>query len=370
MPRPVEPDAVQPGGGFVHTFLPGRVVFGAGTLDRVGAEVEALGVRRVLVIATKSARAAADAVESQLGDRFAGRIDGVTQHVPTELADQARTKAHTTQADAVIAIGGGSATGLAKAIALTSTTSLSQQSTDLVVVAVPTTYSGSEMTAVWGETSGEGKVTGVDLGVLPRVVVYDPVLSRGLPLGVTAASVANAVAHCVEAVWTPKADPITEMAAVEGLLALSAGLREVQAAPEDLDARGKLLYGACLAGSALAAAGTGLHHKLCHLLGGTYNLPHAETHAAVLPQVTRMNAPAVPQAKARLEAALGTTDLAAGLFDLFQAAGVPTSLRELGLTEAQAAEAAKAFRPTANPVPVTEELVREILSRAWAGTRP
>ncbi|TCC20869.1 maleylacetate reductase [Kribbella speibonae] len=363
MPRPV--DAAPPGAGFLHTFLPGRVVFGAGTLDQVAAEVEALGVRRALVVATNSARAAADVVEARLGDLFAGRIDGVAQHVPTEVADHARTTARETDADAVIAIGGGSAIGLAKAIALTAG--------GAVVVAVPTTYAGSEMTPVWGETTAGRKSTGTDLRVLPRVVVYDPVLSRGLPLKVTAASVANAIAHCVEAVWTPKADPITELTAVEGLRALSTGLRDVLLAPDDLDARSNLLYGACLAGSALATAGTGLHHKLCHLLGGTYNLPHAETHAAVLPQVTRVNAPAVPQAAARLAAALGTEEpsgLAAQLFDLYQAAGVATSLRDLGLTEAQVAEAAAAFKPTDNPVPVTEDLVREILTRAWSGTRP
>jgi maleylacetate reductase len=187
---------------------------------------------------------------------------------------------------------------------------------------------------------------------------------------VTAPSVANALAHCVEAVWTTRADPITETTAVEGARALSTGLRKTLEAPRDLDARSNLLYGACLAGSALATAGTGLHHKLCHLLGGTYNLPHAETHAAVLPQVARYNAPAVPRAKARLEAALGTADLATGLYDLFTEAGIPTNLRDLGLTEDQAAEAAHTFNPAANPIPVTEDLLHDILTRAWTGTRP
>jgi maleylacetate reductase len=367
----------------VHTFLPGRVVFGAGALDRVAAETEALGVRRALVVATNSARDAADVVEVELRDLFAGRIDGVAQHVPTEVADSARAKAREVNADGIVAIGGGSAIGLAKAITLTSTNG--PDGGALVIVAVPTTYAGSEMTPVWGETAGGSKTTGTDLRVLPRVVVYDPVLSQHLPKKVTAASVANAIAHCVEAVWTPKADPITETTAVEGLRALSAGLRDVLTDPTDLDARSNLLYGACLAGSALATAGTGLHHKLCHLLGGTYNLPHAETHAAVLPQVARINAPAVPQSTARLAAALAPhepdvadvlaaaphkSNLAAGLFDLFAAAGVPTGLRELGLGEAQVAEAAQAFSLTDNPVPVTEDLVREILGRAWAGTRP
>ena len=239
-----------------------------------------LGVRRVLVVATRSARDAADVVEVELKDRFAGRIDGVAQHVPTEVAEAARDKAREVSADGIVAIGGGSAIGLAKAVALTS-----ELPNGLPIVAVPTTYAGSEMTPVWGETAGGSKTTGTDLRVLPRTVVYDPVLTQHLPLKVTAASVANAIAHCVEAVWTPKADPITETTAVEGLRALTAGLRQVLHDHTDLDARSNLLYGACLGGSALATAGTGLHHKLCHLLGGTYNLPHAETHAAVLPQV-------------------------------------------------------------------------------------
>ncbi|MFC6158420.1 maleylacetate reductase [Kribbella jiaozuonensis] len=393
MPRPADPGRAESQAGFVHTFLPGRVVFGAGALDQVAGEVEGLGVRRALVVATKSARDAADVVEVELGDRFAGRIDGVAQHVPTAVAENARAKAREVDVDGVIAIGGGSAIGLAKAVALTG---------DVMIVAVPTTYAGSEMTPVWGETAGGSKTTGTDLRVLPRVVVYDPVLSQHLPKKVTAASVANAIAHCVEAVWTPRADPITEVTAVEGLRALADGLRQAMLEPTDLDARGNLLYGACLAGSAMATAGTGLHHKLCHLLGGTYNLPHAETHAAILPQVARVNAPAVPQSAARLEAALTTThattgnagtsststaegssaattastavagagELASGLFDLFTAADVPTNLRELGLAEEQVEEAVKAFKPTDNPIPVTEDLVREILTRAWAGTRP
>lgn len=376
MTGPGEPPPDPLPGAFVHTSLPGRVVFGAGALDQVAAEVEMLGVRRVLVIATSSARDAADVVEVQLKERFAGRIDGVAQHVPSAVADSARAKAREVDADGIVALGGGSAIGLAKAIALTNTslTSTTRGGEGRVpgIVAVPTTYAGSEMTPVWGETFGGSKTTGTDLRVLPRVVVYDPVLSQHLPLKVTAASVANAIAHCVEAVWTPKADPITETTAVEGLRPLSSGLREVLATPHDLGARGNLLYGACLAGSALATAGTGLHHKLCHLLGGTYNLPHAETHAAVLPHVVRVNAPAVPQSAKRLAGALDTTstDLAGGLFDLFQQAGTATSLQQLGMTAAQVDEAAAAFRPTENPVPVTEDLVRGILTRAWDGARP
>lgn len=351
--------------GFVHVGLPSRIVLGAGALDRVPDEVDLLGIGigKVLLIATKAVRGDADLLEVALGDRFAGRIDEVRQHVPAERAEAARAKAIEVGAHGIVAIGGGSAIGLAKAIALTS---------GLPIIAVPTTYAGSEMTPVWGQTTDGDKATGTDPIVLPKTVVYDPLLSRRLPLKVTTASVANALAHCVEAVWTPKADPITEVTAVEGARALREGLLVVLGNRSDLEARSNLLYGACLAGSALASAGTGLHHKLCHLLGGAYNLPHAETHAAVLPQVTRLNAPAVPRAKARLEAALETDDLATGLFDLFGNAGVPTSLRELGLTEQQAVEAARKFAASKpdNPVPVDEEILTELLIRAWAGERP
>jgi maleylacetate reductase len=356
---------------FVHVGLPSRIVLGPGTLDRVPDEVELLGIgigpdrggrarkesNGVLLIATKSVRDEADRLEFALQGRFAGRIDGVKQHVPAERAAAARDKADEVGAAGIIAIGGGSAIGLAKAIALTS---------GLPIIAVPTTYAGSEMTPVWGETSGGDKTTGTDFAVLPKTVIYDPLLSRRLPLDVTAASVANAMAHCVEATWTSKADPITEVTAVEGVRALKDGLEAALQQPQDLDARSNLLYGASLAGSALASAGTGIHHKLCHLLGGTYNLPHAETHAAVLPQVTRYKA--IGRAKQRLADVLAADDLATGLFDFFTKAHVPTRLKDLGLTEDQAHDAAKKFaaaHPEEDP-----EVIADILLSAWAGTRP
>ena len=344
---------------FVHVGLPTRIVLGPGTLDRVPDEVDLLGIGigKVLLIATSSVREAADLLQVALHDRFAGRIDGVKQHVPVERAEAARAKAREVGAAAIIAIGGGSAIGLAKAIALTS---------GLPIIAVPTTYAGSEMTPVWGQTADGDKTTGTDLAVLPKTVVYDPLLSRKLPIATTAASVANAIAHCVEATWTSKADPITDVIAVEGVRALKEGLQAVTATPEDLDARSNLLYGASLAGSALAGAGTGIHHKLCHLLGGTYNLPHAETHAAVLPQVTRHKA--TGRAKQNLEKTLGTDDLATGLFDLFDEAHVPTSLKTLGLTEDQAHDAAKKFAAAHREE--DPQVITDILIAAWAGTRP
>ena len=344
---------------FIHVGLPTRIVLGPGTLDRVPDEVDLLGIGigKVLLIATSSVREAADLLQVALHDRFAGRIDGVKQHVPVERAEAAREKAREVGAAGIIAIGGGSAIGLAKAIALT---------TKLPIIAIPTTYAGSEMTPVWGQTADGDKTTGTDLAVLPKTVVYDPLLSRTLPIAITAASVANAIAHCVEATWTAKADPITDITAVEGVRALKEGLEAAINEPQDLDARSNLLYGASLAGSALASAGTGIHHKLCHLLGGTYNLPHAETHAAVLPQVTRYKA--VGRAKQNLENALDTDDLATGLYDLFANANVPTSLQALGLTEDQAHDAAKKFAAAHREE--DPRVITDILLAAWAGTRP
>lgn len=346
---------------FVHVTLPARMVFGPGTLARVPDEADLLARGGVLLIAGSSARAATDRVQQALGDRIAGRIDRVRQHVPGDHAEAARAVAAETGAAVLVSIGGGSATGLAKAVALT---------TGLPILAVPTTYAGSEMTPVWGLTDRGDKRTGTDPRVLPRTVVYDPELSADLPLGTTAASTGNAIAHCVEAVWTPRAGPLSELTAVEGTRALAGGLRVVLREPGDIVARGNLLYGACLAGTAMAAAGTGLHHRLCHALGGRYDLPHAQTHAVVLPHVTALNAPAVPRAAARLAGAVNANDLAQGLFDLFAEAGLPSSLDELGITEDQAMTIADTLVLPENPVPLDREILRTVLRNAWQGRRP
>jgi maleylacetate reductase len=334
---------------FVHVSPPGRVVLAPGALDRVPDEIDIISEGGVLLIAGGSAHHAGDRVQDRLGDRVVARLTEIRQHVPEDLADQARAQSE--QAQILVSIGGGSATGLAKAVALT---------TGLPILAVPTTYAGSEMTPVWGVTSQGEKRTGTNPRVLPRTVVYDPELSRHLPLDVTVPSVANAMAHCVEAVWTTRADPITNLTAVEGARVLAAGLATVRKENSDIDARSNLLYGACLAGSALATAGTGLHHKICHVLGGTYGLPHAQTHAAVLPHVTALNSAAIPRAM------LGTDDVAQRLYDLFQ----PGGLKDLGLTEDQADEIADTMPLPDNPVPLDRDILRTILHHAWEGRRP
>jgi maleylacetate reductase len=334
---------------FVHDQPAVRIVFGAGTFERLADELED---RRWLIVHGGSQAAAAGRLGERLGERCAGTFGEVRRHVPAELADRARAHFAELGGDGLVAIGGGSAIGLAKAIALTA---------QVPIVAVPTTYSGSEMTAIYGLLAEGRKHTGRDEAVRPRDVVYDPELSRDLPREVAAPSAMNALAHCVDALWAPGATPITTLLAEEGARALRDGL-------EAMD-RERLLYGSALAGWALGVAGAGLHHRICHILGGAYDLPHAETHSAVLPQVTALNAPA---AGTRLAAALGGGDPAAAIFDLAQRSGSPTSLRELGLgeDELEAVVGTVVDEAAGNPVPVDESTARELLRRAWAGARP
>jgi maleylacetate reductase len=337
---------------FAHDQPAVRIVFGTGAFERLAEELED---RRWLIVHGGSQAAAAGRLGERLGERFAGTFGEARRHVPAELADRARAHFAEREADGLVAIGGGSVIGLAKAVALTA---------QAPIVAVPTTYSGSEMTAIYGLMADGRKHTGRDEAVRPRHVVYDPELSRGLPRAVAAPSAMNALAHCVDALWAPGATPITTLFAEEGARALREGL--------DAMDHDRLLYGAALAGWALGVAGTALHHRICHVLGGAYDLPHAETHSAVLPQVAALNLPAVPEAAARLAAALGGGEPAGAIFDLAQHSGSPTALRELGLRESDLDAVVPAIVEEAagNPVAVDEATARALLGRAWAGDRP
>lgn len=350
---------------FTYQSLPGRVVFGAGRRAELAVEVAGVAGRRVFLIAGGAAKAVGDELAEQLDDAVAARWDEVVQHVPVEVADRARAAVDESDADVVVSVGGGSATGLAKAIAL---------SHGLPIVAVPTTYAGSEMTPIYGLTGGRHKQTGRDLRVLPRTVIYDPELTLGLPTGVTGPSACNALAHCVEALWVPEANPVTSALALEGVRAIATALPAVMDRPDDLGGRADLLYGAYLAGIALGATSTGLHHKLCHVLGGTFGLVHADTHSVVLPHAVAYNAPARPAEMARLAGALGArgADPAGALWDVAVASHVPVSLAELGLDANDLSEAAEraAAEITNNPVPVTAATLLELLQRAYAGDRP
>jgi maleylacetate reductase len=331
---------------FTHETLPQRVVFAAHQMaERLPAEVARLGARP-MVITTR-------------GEVLPGALHyrEVVMHVPAEVAERARKVTASEGIDVLVSVGGGSATGLAKAIALT---------TGLPIVAVPTTYAGSEATNVWGMTENGRKATGADPRVLPRTILYDAALTLGLPTELGVASGLNALAHCVDSMWAPRADPINQALAIAGARALSSGLPEIVRQPDNLRGREQTLYGAHLAAVAFASAGSGLHHKICHVLGGMFNLPHAQTHAVVLPYVMELNSPGIPDG---LADALGP----GGLARLRAEVGAPRALRDQGFRQADIPAAVDAILPVVpagNPVPVTAGNLTELLRRAWAGEEP
>lgn len=345
---------------FAYEAQPMRVVLRPGAcVTALPDEVERLGLRRVLVVSGPRGAETARAVADALGGSCAGLHAEARMHVPAEVADRAVEVARAAGADGCVAVGGGSAIGLGKVIALR---------TGLPLVAVPSTYSGSEMTPVWGLTEHGTKRTGRDPSVLPRSVVYDPELTLSLPVGPSVTSGVNALAHAAEALYAPDASPLVSLMAEEGVRAMAGALPALTAAPRDLDARGRALYGAWLCGAALGATTMGLHHKLCHVLGGTFGLPHAETHTVVLPYALAYNAPAAPEAMAALGRALGTDDVPGAVWDL----AAPRSLAELGLAEADLVAAARAATERAYPNPrkVTAEGVLDVLRAAYVGERP
>jgi maleylacetate reductase len=348
---------------FVHDNLPQRVCFGASeATPNLRRQTEILGASRIMVIAAKAEAELADEVTNGLPAAL--RYDDVVMHVPVHVAERARQAAAKASVDALVSVGGGSTTGLAKAIALTS---------GLPIVAVPTTYAGSEATQVWGLTEGARKTTGTDPRVLPKVIVYDATLTMSLPVPMSVASGLNALAHCVDSMWAPHADPINAAFAAEGIRSLAAGLPKVVADPLDLDGREQALYAAYLSATAFASAGSGLHHKICHVLGGKYNLPHAQTHATVLPYVLAFNAPAAPAAESRIAAAFGTATAIGGLQSLRTELDAPSALRDYGFSEDSIDEAADAILPAvppSNPRPVTAADLRKLLRAAWSGADP
>ncbi|MDL5158523.1 maleylacetate reductase [Actinomycetospora termitidis] len=337
---------------FVYTAQPARVVFGAGSLDRVAEEVERLGRSRVLVLAGRQA----ERTERILGPLAVARFDGAVMHTPVEVTERALAVLREAGADCVVAVGGGSTTGLAKALAV-------RAGVDQVIV--PTTYSGSEVTPVLGETADGVKTTRTSPDILPETVIYDVDLTRSLPHEVTVTSAVNALAHAVEALYSPQANPVVDLLALDAVRRLAVGLR----GPGD---REQLLQGAWLAGTCLGSVGMALHHKLCHTLGGSFDLPHAPTHTVVLPHAMAYNAAAAPEAMRRIADALGVEDAPRGVFDLVTTAGGPTSLRELGMAETDLDRAAELAvgTPYPNPAELTRDGLRALLGRAWAGERP
>ncbi|MFH8900571.1 maleylacetate reductase [Streptomyces coeruleorubidus] len=348
---------------FEHESLTQRVCFASGEARAlVRAEAERLGASRVMVIAAAAEDELAQAVSADLPVVL--RWNEVLMHVPVEVAGRARAAAAVHRADLLLSVGGGSTTGLAKAITLTR---------GLPIVAVPTTYAGSEATSVWGLTEQAHKTTGVDARVLPRSVVYDATLTVSLPVPMSVASGLNALAHCVDAMWGPRVDPIDQALAGEGIRALAAGLPAIVADPAGLAGRERALYGTYLSAVAFSSAGSGLHHKICHVLGGMYDLPHAQTHAVVLPHVLAFNAPAAPEAEQRIAAAFGAGSAIEGLEQLRRDVDAPKALRAYGLKETDVDDAVQAVLdvvPDGNPRPVTAGDVQRLLRAAWRGADP
>jgi maleylacetate reductase len=348
---------------FVHELVTGRVVFGAGSIAQVADEVRRLGCSRVLIIGGRHARVYADSITKDLGQLAAGRIEEVVQHVPLALADAAIALSDRLRADLLVPVGGGSSIGLAKAIA---------RERSVAILAVPTTYAGSEMSPIWGLTEADRKSTGRAARVQPRVVVYDPNTTLSMPPHLTAVSGMNALAHAAEALYAPQVSPLVLLAAEQSVRLFARALPVLAADPQDCAARSDALYAAFLAGVSLGNAAMGIHHKICHVLGGAYNLPHGDIHSAVLPYAVAFNRDDAPEAMSRIAAALDHDDAAAGIWQVAHNIGAPTDLISTGFSadqiEAVADVVANAEFP--NPRTVSIEGVCDLLGAACAGSQP
>jgi alcohol dehydrogenase class IV len=348
---------------FIYDQPATRVIFGVGYFDRLAEEVQRLGATRAIVLSTPEQRKEAEEGARRLGEAAAGIFAEAVMHVPVETARAAREMARRLNADCCVAIGGGSTIGLGKAIALES---------GLPIIAVPTTFAGSEMTPIYGITEGGVKKTGRDRRVLPKTVIYDPALTLTLPTRIAGPSGMNAIAHCVEGLYAQDGNPIISMLAAEGIRALARSLPLIVRQPENLEARSDALYGAWLAGTVLGAVTIGIHHKLCHTLGGTFNLPHAEVHTVILPYAVEFNRDAAPEAMRIVAEALGVKQAEQGLYDLAAQIGAPVALKDIGMPVdglERAAELATQS-PYPNPRRVEYSGVLDLLRKAYAGLRP
>lgn len=347
---------------FIYCGQTAHVFFGQGSISRLEEAIATVGGTRALLLSTPNQAEQAQALTRGV-ESIIGVFDGATMHTPVEVTDTALKHIEASEADCLVAFGGGSTIGLAKAIALR---------TDLPQVAVPTTYAGSEMTPILGQTENGRKTTLESPKVLPELVIYDVDLTLGLPVGMSGTSGINAIAHAVEGLYAKDTNPVMRMLAAAGIEALAEALPTIARKADDVDARSQALYGAWLCGTVLGSVGMALHHKLCHTLGGTFDLPHAETHTVVLPHALAYNAPAIPDSIDVLRKALKNDDPAQALFVLGRAVNAPASLRELGMPEDGIDKAADQAVENAywNPRSLERDDLRNLIARAWAGERP
>ncbi|RUM22094.1 maleylacetate reductase [Rhizobium vallis] len=348
---------------FTYQGSAARIVFGNGTSGDVGKWVEALDCRRALVLSTPHQASDAEAMSKRLGTLSVGTFTEATMHTPVDVTERAVARAAEFGADCVVSLGGGSTTGLGKAMAYR---------TDIQQIVVPTTYAGSEVTPILGQTENGAKTTLRSPKVTPEVVIYDPQLTLGLPVAMSVTSGLNAIAHAAEGLYAPDRNPITTMMSIDGIRALRDALPILIGNPRDGAAREKALYGAWLCGTVLGQISMSLHHKICHTLGGSFDTPHAETHAVMLPHTIGFNASAVPDLMSPISDIFGGTTPGQALYDFAKSIGAPMVLRDFGLTEADLDRAADIAtkNPYSNPRPIDRTSIRALLQDAWKGTRP
>lgn len=340
-----------------------KVRFGPGVRNEVASEIQDLGAKRALILSTPQQAETARDFAQNIGELAAGIFSGAAMHTPVSVTDEAMARVVELDADCLVAIGGGSTTGLGKAIAYRR---------DLPQIVVPTTYAGSEATPILGQTDGNLKTTLSDPKVQPEVILYDADLVATLPIAVTVASAMNAIAHAAEALYARDRNPLSTALAIEGMRAFASALPQVIKNPVDLHARGETLYGAWLCGTVLGQVGMALHHKLCHTLGGTFQLPHAETHAIILPHAIAYNQEAASDQLAPIAEIFGEQDAATALHSFAASVGAPLALRDLGLNSDDIDRAAEiaVSAPYWNPAPVDRAGIVTLLEAAWEGRPP
>jgi maleylacetate reductase len=348
---------------FQLEFLPSRVVFGAKAAASIRGEVARLGCVRPMVLASPPQEDLARSIADQLVGLDVSVFADAAMHTPITVTEDALAKVEAARSDVLVSIGGGSAIGLGKAIALRG---------DLPQIAVPTTYAGSEATPILGETVNGRKVTQRSPRVLPEVIIYDVALTLSLPVALSVTSGVNAIAHAAEALYARNRNPLSDALACDGIRALGRSLRRIVDDPHDGEGRSDALYGAWACGMCLGSTEMSLHHKLCHTLGGRFDLPHSELHCVLLPYSLAYNASAAPVAMMKVAEALGVEDAPTGLWEMSRSLGAPSSLQQIGMPFAAVEWAARATLESRypNPAPLVEEDIRTLLERAFHGRAP
>lgn len=382
---------------FHYSFSAQEVIFGAGAVAKLADAAERFGWRRVLLCTTEHTRARGHvaSVENALGERLAVTYEQVQPHVPESQVAEATVLAAQHQVDAIIGLGGGSAVGTAKAVSRALEArraadsrmrdALSAEHALIPVIAIPTTYAGSEMTPVYGVTRhADGhsqKITTNDPRITPRLTIYDPLLTLDLPPRMTAGTGINATAHCIEALYSITRNPLSSAAALAGLRAIAQALPRCYATGDDLDARSEMLAGAFLAGTALSNVAMGLHHGICHVLGGTTGAAHGDANSVMLPYVMRFNADVTAPELALAAEAMGAAGpgesaaVAASaatrrIAEWVEQMRLPRRLREIGVQSPRLPELARlayASRTVQNnPKPISDAAqIEALLRQAW-----